>query len=365
MQISKLNIFRYSIPLVKPLKLLGVQMSHREGILLKLESNCGHSGWGEIAPFPGLHREALAEAEAQTISLRRILADQIIPSDTELLKGEFENRLSANSLLPSVRYGFEMALLNLLSTKSNQALCNFLSKKPRKSVSLNALLTGNSATFKDQIQSIVKNGYKAVKLKVGRQNIEDDIAMVTTAKKLLPAYISLRLDANRAWDFEEAMTFGNAVSNFDIEYLEEPLKNPLHLREFFQTTGVPLALDETLWHAPFQSSQLFPGIAALILKPAILGSFETIMKYAKLAEAHQLKAVISSAFESGVGLTAAANIAASINKQDIPAGLDTYQWLKADVLENAFTAVHGKIDLQAVNRAGKSILSERLVGVVA
>ena len=113
------------------------------------------------------------------------------------------------------------------------------------------------------------------------------------------------------------------------------------------------------------SLQLFPGIAALILKPAILGSFETIMKYAKLAEAHQLKAVISSAFESGVGLTAAANIAASINKQDIPARLDTYQWLKADVLENAFTAVHGKIDLQAVNRAGKSILSERLVGVVA
>ena len=58
--------------------------------------------------------------------------------------------------------------------------------------------------------------------------------------------------------------------------------------------------------------------------------------------------VISSAFESGVGLEALAQIAACVNTNDVPAGLDTLDMFEEDLRVDPLSIEGGKLSLRAL-----------------
>ncbi len=363
MKIKSLEIFCYFLPLVSSLTMMGQEITARHGRIIRMENEVGDVGLGEIAPFPGLHSEDISEAETQIVNLKSELLGQAISKNLFELNGQFEHWLGNYGLFPSVRFGIEMAALNLLAAANRQSLCGLLSEAPRKKISLNGLLTGNAENLSSQIKSLLDEGYQSIKLKVGRQSLADDISMVKAACQKLPLDTFLRLDANRAWSLPDAITFGNAIVNCNIEYIEEPLKNPLGLDTLYRETNMPIALDESLRDISPLSFKPKPATAALILKPGVLGGFERAMQFAQLAKKYHLKAVISSVFESGVGLVALANLAACVNSQDVPAGLDTYKWLKEDLLIEPFSADEGMVDILAINQRNNEIKFEKLVKV--
>jgi len=360
MKLTTFEIFRYNLPLIKPLIMLGRIFNERRGFLIRFRDENNHTGWGEIAPFPGLHKEDLPAAEAQLLHLQKILPGQILPPNLPELNGAFENWLGEYQLFPSVRYGAEMAALNLLADATGKPLCALLSPDYRETVSLNGLLSVSPEEIHRQLQMLLNEGYKVVKLKVGRQSVEDDIALVREVRNALPPGVSLRLDANRAWSLKEALVFGKAVADRGIEYIEEPLTDTSLLEQFHIETGLPLALDETLNGIQAYSLRIPNGVRALILKPSTLGGIERTMWFARLARQHKLKAVISSAFSCGVGLAAEATLAACINEEDVPAGLDTYRWLAEDVLVEKFSLQKGLIQVQETFSRGKNIQLELL-----
>ena len=53
MRITRLSVYEYRLRLEEPLRLKGGVLSHREGLLLRLETADGRKGWGEAAPLPG------------------------------------------------------------------------------------------------------------------------------------------------------------------------------------------------------------------------------------------------------------------------------------------------------------------------
>lgn len=355
MKLTNFEIFRYKLPLIKPLKMMDRVLNERRGLLIRFRDKNNHTGWGEIAPFPGLHRENLSAAEAQLLHLQKILPGQILFHKLPELNGAFEEWLGEYRLFPSVRYGVEMAALNLLADAAGKPLCALLSPLYRKNVSLNGLLSSSPEEIHTQLQTLLKEGYKAVKLKVGRQPVKDDIVLVREVSKTLPPGVSLRLDANRAWSLESAVTFGKEVADCGIEYIEEPLTDGSLLEQFYTETGLPLALDETLADTKPHPLRIPRGVVAFILKPAVLGGFEKTMQLVLIARKFKLKSVISSAFQSGLGLTADACLAACLNTEDVPAGLDTYRWLKEDVLVEKFTAKNGQVDMAEACRKSKDI----------
>jgi O-succinylbenzoate synthase len=363
MKICTFEISRYTLPLIKPLAMMGSLLNERRGLLIRFQNEENHSGWGEIAPFPGLHPENLSAAEAQILHLQKILYGQSLPPGLPQLNGAFEEWLGKYKLFPSVRYGVEMAALNLLADAGKRPLCALLSPNYRDTVSLNGLLSGSPEEIHARLQLLIDEGYKAVKLKVGRQSVEEDIVLVQQVRKALPATVSLRLDANRAWSLEQALAFGEAVSDCVIEYIEEPLTDNSGLERFHTETGLSLALDETLAETEAHSLRIPNGVAAFILKPALLGGFEHTTQFARLARQHHLKAVISSAFQSGVGLAADANLAAGLNDEDVPAGLGTYQWLKEDVLVERFQAQNGRVNVVEAHRKSKNLRMDLLTAV--
>lgn len=344
MKITRFEIFRYDLPLNRQLPLKNTAETIRSGLIIHLQDDSGHQGLGEIAPLPGLHRESIDDALEQLREVRQFILHKNIPGEVTKLSGGFRRWLPSQ-LFPSVRFGLETAILFLFAAQEEKPVCKFISPRCRRRVTVNALLDGSRESIRRRLPGIISEGYRAVKIKVGRQSLAHDIALVKLTAQNIPPDISIRLDANRAWELTAAVEFARGIKDVPIEYLEEPLKNPGELAEFHNQTGIPIALDETLAEISPQELEVPRGAAALILKPAVSGGVERTLAFAGVGERHSLKNVISSTFHCGPGFVMEACLAACLNETDVPAGLGTFLWLKQSLLVEPIVIKNGSIDV--------------------
>ena len=349
MSLCRWKLFHYSLPLTEPLCLLGHEMHGRTGLILRLhDENDGTSvgdnyGDGEIAPLPGMHQETLSEAETQ---IRYYLSGNSLPVTC------------STTLFGSVNFGLDMALRTMFQSPNVSKFHSFKETagndpKPskidftRQIFPVNGLAVGSGTVLEMECEELRNGGFKAVKLKVGRLTILQDIERVRLARKILGDEIALRLDANRAWEWEDALNFAEAVQDFNIEYCEEPLLDSNKLEKLHLQSGMPLALDETLWYAPTPKSDTpakhvsLSGIRALILKPSILGGWNNTKMWIEHAQKNGIHCVLSSCFESGLGLNWIAFMANELLSEKFPAGLDTSKWFEQDLIEPRFLIQNG------------------------
>jgi len=349
MSLCRWKLFHYSLPLTEPLCLLGHEMHGRTGLILRLhDENDGTSvgdnyGDGEIAPLPGMHPETLSEAETQ---IRDYLSGNSLPITCSA------------ALFGSVNFGLDMALRTMFQNPNVSKFHSFKETagndpKPSKIdfkgqiFPVNGLAVGSGTVLEMECEELRNGGFKAVKLKVGRLTILQDIERVRLARKILGDEIALRLDANRAWEWEGALKFAEAVQDFNIEYCEEPLLDSNKLEKLHLQTGMPLALDETLWSVPTPKSDTpakhvsLYGIRALILKPSILGGWNNTKMWIEHAQKNGIHCVLSSCFESGLGLNWIAFMANELLSEKFPAGLDTSKWFEQDLIEPRFLIQNG------------------------
>lgn len=344
MTIERYAIFRYDLPFVTPMQLTGQHLVERCGYIIALYAQDGSTGYGEIAPLPGLHRETPEEAFLQMQYVLDWLTGRTLSHEFAECNGALEHLLASYHLAPSVRTGVETALLNVLAVSTGATLPALLSPHYHETIPLNGLLSGSMESIAHGARQLLDEGYRTLKIKVGRLPVEQEIALVRHVRETVGSSVALRLDANRSWTLQTATSFGEAVANCDIEYIEEPLAQPEHLREFVQRTGIPVALDESL-AAGATVPELDPAyIRAIVLKPAVIGGIERTMDYIRLAQQCGVDAVLSSAFETGVCLSVYACLAAVANERETACGLDTYKHLAEDILVERFQAIDGRVN---------------------
>ncbi len=354
MKISSLQIFRYQLPFVNPVTLAKKKHYFREGLLLRIFDAEGTTAVGEIAPLPGFSPESLAECETQLKKLAKTLLHQLIPDEVRQLQGAFEQWFSSPNLRSSVKFGLEMAVLNLFSAKHQISVARLLSPHCPMFLSLTRLLAGTPDAIRNKAAQIDKSAGGNIKLKVGRFPVDEEIKLVREIKRMIGSR-PLQLDANRSWDLETAVYFGKHVADCEIRYIEEPVINSVECPEFTEKTGIGYALDETLQDPNYQF-EFQKGMKALVLKPTIIGGIEKVKMLAREAATYQIPAVISSSYESSLGLIMLANLAATLDLETA-VGLDTYDSFRTDLCEPKFSIEQGMISLKRLE-PGKAIIRE-------
>ncbi|MEL7967212.1 o-succinylbenzoate synthase [Vreelandella neptunia] len=287
----QLALYRYSLPFRQPLMFKRERLANREGLLVSINGQ-----WGEIAPLPGFSTETLAEAEAESLACLAALS-----------RGE-----KALPTLPSVQFGFDCA---------QRSWPNNL-PAPLPSY---PLLQGSPAAL---IQSLPTANWQAsppsrLKLKVARYAMEEELALIEQLAARLPT-TKLILDANGGWTREEAQRFCERLPLKQIDYLEEPCATFADTIAVAEATGVAIALDETLSRR--EEWNYHPQLKALVIKPTLIGSLSACEALVQRARADNLRVVISSSFESDLGLRLLSRLA-SVWAPDEPPGLDTGHWL--------------------------------------
>lgn len=328
MRVVRSEILPYRLPLVEPVTWNGEQRDAREGLLLRLVGEDGEEGWGEAAPLPGFSRETLPEARAALEAVVPVVCGRDLdPHDLVRPGGPFHTALDAAGLPSSARFALDLALADLVRQRLGRTLPQVLHPDPVVTLPLNALLMGTGEAAVAQACERRAEGYAALKLKVGRATVEEDVAAVQSVRAAVGERVELRLDANRAWSVEEATQFACGVAEAEIAYVEEPLREPAGLAELWLDTSLPVALDESVQAS---EAEVRGWAAAVVLKPTLVGGLMATLRWAAQARSVGVRPVLSAAFESGVGLRGVAALAAATGGE--AAGLDTYRWLGADVL---------------------------------
>ena len=194
-------------------------------------------------------------------------------------------------------------------------------------------------------------GCTAAKIKVAEkgESLGDDLARVREVRRVLGSDIAIRLDANGAWTPQQAKDAADAVEQFGIDYLEQPvstLEEMLELQNLLGSSPVRLAADETVRKSHQLDLVREAGCEVVIVKPSPLGGFTHTMALAREAHENGLQVVVSSGLESSVGLTHAASVASAVDRlTEAPTahGLGTATLLSADVVKNPLVPKEGYV----------------------
>ncbi len=361
MIISGVSVHSYALPLAKPLTVGREKLSERQGFILELKDEMGNVGLGEAAPLPGFSRESADTVRGQLNMLRSQLPGSEIPAGLEKLSGKFEVWLDRYGLAPSTRCAIEVATLELLAAEQRITISQLISDAPRPRMSSAALLSGARLDVIDRTRELRAEGFIAFKLKVGRLPLSEEIELVHSVRREIGDDALLRLDANRGWNLDEALAFASQVTACAVDFIEEPVASIAQLCQFIEETDMPVALDEGLQEMSPEDIPDIPNVRAVVLKPTILG-FERAVQFSRAAAEVGAVAVVSSSFESALGLTALVHLAACLNRVDVPIGLGTLEWFDSNLYREPFPIKSGEIRLvdlsRSVDAIDRSLLTE-------
>jgi O-succinylbenzoate synthase len=359
MKIKEFNIFKYNLPFIKPFKSSKQLLLSRSGLILQIGDCMGNSGWGEIAPFPGLSLENLDEAMEQLgrcIPLLKniTLDEQCIDWENEFIKQFGE------TLFPSVSFGLESALIDLLTHVRKKNIAELIYDAPSKTIFLNGLLDGSDNDLENQLLTLMKNGYRSLKIKIGCRTIPDEIEKIQQISSVIKNKISLRLDANQSWSLSQAIEFARKISDIKIDYIEEPVKNKNYISKFYRETHMPVALDDSLSGNIKEIFNLPEGVVALVIKPGIRGGIVKGIDYARVTLDNGIQPIFSCPFYSGIGLSMIFHLSAGFSQNNVAMGLDTLKWFKEDIMKQTFPVKNGIITLEKVPVAQNGLKTELL-----
>jgi L-alanine-DL-glutamate epimerase-like enolase superfamily enzyme len=146
--------------------------------------------------------------------------------------------------------------------------------------------------------------------------------------------VRLRLDVNGAWDLPTAEERLEAIARFDLEYVEQPLPadDSAGAAELRTRVRVPLAADEAVYSTHAVRRILAEGAAdVLVVKPARVGGPVAVAEIAAVAAGSGVPVVLSTLFETGIGISAARACAAGL-PGGLAHGLATAGLLEHDLL---------------------------------
>lgn len=220
----------------------------------------------------------------------------------------------------------------------------------RPSIAVNATLPAVPAS---EVAAMLERfpGCRTVKVKVAEpgHSLEEDVARVAAARAVLGPEGRIRVDANGAWNVDEAEHAIRALAEYDLEYVEQPCASVDELarvRSRVKYMGIPIAADESVRKAEDPLAVARAGAAdILVVKAQPLGGITAALAIIATAG---LPVVVSSALETSVGLSMGLHLAAAIPSLELDCGLATAALLAADVTDAPLTVSNGHVPVRRV-----------------
>ena len=162
--------------------------------------------------------------------------------------------------------------------------------------------------LRDQTQANLDRGFRAIKMKVGRDRLAEDVERVAAMREFLGPDIPLMVDANMRWSVEQAIRAARQFAEYDVYWLEEPtIPEDFDGHRRVQTEGgIPVASGENL-HTIYEFQKLIAAGGAAFPEPDVsnIGGITAWLKVARLAEAANLPVTSHGVHDLHVHLLAA------------------------------------------------------------
>ena len=217
MTIKEFKYFPFSLSFITPFKTSSQIISERKGYIISIVDELGNEALGECSPFPGFSNESIEDAERILKGLRFQIPgfsiDENLNAITEMLS-EFK-------LVPSIVFAVEQAILSLL-IRRNKNFIEHSFGRINSRIGVNAVLGfEETENILSKMEGKIKNGFRTFKLKIGRNNFEDDFSLIKNIRNKFGGSIKIRLDANQNWRKEDVNTNLERLAPFNVQILND------------------------------------------------------------------------------------------------------------------------------------------------
>ena len=318
----KASYWPYTYQFIRPAGTSRGVLHQKPGYFLEVEAS-GFRGQGECGLLPGLslddrpnYVEALEQLCAQIQALGTdhwsAWAEEGIPNEV----------YQAWQPWPSLVFALEQALWSWAADQAGRGAKQLFDTtfcRGEMGIPINGLLwMGDHCYQSEQMEQRLKSGYACLKMKVGALDFAQECALLKDMRHLGPAELELRVDANGAWDANQALARMEALAAFGLHSIEQPCPSAdwEALARAAREGAMPIALDESLIgvHTADERDRLLDAIqpSYIVLKPSLLGGARSCEDWIVRAEARGIAWWVTSALEGSIGLSAIAQWASTL-----------------------------------------------------
>lgn len=297
-------------------------------VLVELRDSEGRSGWGEAPTSWRVTGESFA-------SVREVVEEAMTPEvvgmptdDPEAISRAITRAAAGNN---AARMAVDCAAYDLAAQRAGVSVWRYLGARHGEvTTDMTLSATDDTGELLEAAREHRAAGFTTLKVKVAAQT--NTAEQLTALRAAVGAGVRLRVDANQAWDVEEAVQAIDGLAPLDLEFVEQPTARDDigGLVEVAGRVSVPVMADESVWTRR-QLLELLGaggggsagnGVRYVNIKLAKTGGLREALALAALARERGIGIVVGCMLESHVGIAAAASLAAAISDNGIAAAHD-------------------------------------------
>jgi muconate cycloisomerase len=334
LEIVRAEITSSCIPVERPHRMAIGTTRFQENVIVKLVAKDGTYGFGEAPHMVGYSQQGETPE-----TVRVVLRHKLIPAVLGLSVFNQEVlAIAQDRAVPGNRRA-KGAVLNaafdLAGKLLGAPLHILLGGKLRDAIPLSwSIPIVDIKDGIDEARKMVEDGFRILKIKLGRSNPDQDIEMVRAIRVAVGKEISLRVDANQAYDMKTALRVIKNIEESGIDFFEQPvhMADIDGMAEVTRKSSIPIMADESAKStedlARIAKRRAADYVSIYVIGP---GGLICSKKMASVAEAFGMRAYVGGALESIIGASAGLHLAASCPNIDL--GCEMYgQFLLKDDL---------------------------------
>ncbi len=227
-------------------------------LLIDLETEEGITGHAYLFCYtrmaPWLIAVVLADIEDS------VRGERLAPLDLSTRLMQRYRLLGAQGIVRMALAGFDVACWDALSLAAGLPLASYIGSQPRPIPAYNSnglgLMSPEQAA--DEAEALLEQGFRAVKLRLGRATAEEDLAVVRAVRRRLPDTVALMTDYNQALTVTEAIRRGQALEGEGVYWIEEPTRHDDYAgcARIAAALATPVQIGENFAGAPAMATAL-------------------------------------------------------------------------------------------------------------
>ncbi|WP_423744073.1 dipeptide epimerase (plasmid) [Haladaptatus sp. SPP-AMP-3] len=334
---------RISLPLEHAFTISRGTQTAAENVVVKIEDDDGNVGIGGAAPSEH-YGETAATVEAVMPDLLAVVERVDDPHALARIEREMRETVNRN---PAARCAVSIALHDLVAKRAGLPLYRYWGLDGRETLETSFTIgIDPTNVMREKTREAVAAGYGTLKVKVGTDRDEEIVGAIRDEAP----DATIRVDANQAWSPREAVRKIDALADFDVEFVEQPVpaENPDGMAFVRERAALPIAADESC--ITLEDIPRIAGKADIAnLKLMKCGGLREAMQMIHAANAHGLELMLGCMVESNASIAAACHLVPLLDYADLDGSL-----LLAEDEYEGVPMPNGVIDLET-GRAGTGV----------
>jgi muconate cycloisomerase len=343
MKIKTITPVGIRIPMIKPIKLAGVAITHAESLIVRMGDTDGTIGWGEAVTAPMMTGETV-ESMVAAVKFMTPHLEGMELEKADMFFARLQPLMYGND---GAKSALDCALYDLIGKREGKPIYELLGGKQRDRSTVLWLL--GDAVLESDVQSALKKqdeGFISFKVKIGGAPAANDLERSKAVCDALDKSFKVSADANQGFSLESAIEYARGAENAGLAFFEQPIDgfDIDGMAQIAASTPVPIAADEGIHSiADIEKHRNAHAASGGCLKTIKLGGLTNLIAASRMCADTGFHLNIAGKLAE-TSISGAANVHLSLAASQLDWDMAiTSHYLQYDICKNPIGAVDGHL----------------------